>query len=234
MNRKMRNFTPLIIIILLSIFSMDTSARIDKPDFAFPKTVSADARQAMAKIDVTKPLSVADQDLYLSLQEQYITAQVLIDSDKAPELIEKLTAVIPTVSDATLRSLLRTLLVKMYGKYYSDDRWRFDRRELPLSPLPDNISEWSGEMFRLRIAGLAKEAMDEAISDSTPVAGFVRSIEIPDTTSEVCYPAVSDFVAAQVVEICRDSNLEDEAKDITARYAAATAHPAPRLTLCGG
>lgn len=223
MNRKMRNFTPLIIIILLSIFSMSTSARIDKPDFAFPKTVSADARQAMAKIDVTKPLSVADQDLYLSLQEQYITAQVLIDSDKAPELIEKLTAVIPTVSDATLRSLLRTLLVKMYGKYYSDDRWRFDRRELPLSPLPDNISEWSGEMFRLRIAGLAKEAMDEAISDSTPVAGFVRSIEIPDTTSGICYPAVSDFVAAQVVEICRDSNLEDEAKDITARYAAATA-----------
>lgn len=110
MNRKMRNFTPLIIIILLSIFSMSTSARIDKPDFAFPKTVSADARQAMAKIDVTKPLSVADQDLYLSLQEQYITAQMLIDSDKAPELIEKLTAVIPTVSDATLRSLLRTLL----------------------------------------------------------------------------------------------------------------------------
>lgn len=220
MNKWYSDCIKLVLNILSVFIPMSTLAGITNPDFAYPRTVYENASAEMAKFNLSKPLSVADCDRYLALELQYYYAQQMIDRNQATSVITELSEKVPSVADNTLRALLRTLLAKMYLNYYKYDIWRYDDRTLPLTPFPADPAQWSGEMFKIRISELCKQAFDEGIDISTPLSEFPLSIEAPDKLSFVCYPAVADFIAAGVVEICEQASWDDLSQELTRRFRA--------------
>lgn len=200
---------------------MKTKATIQNPDFAFPATVAADAQSEMKKIKVDENLSLADQDLYLSLQIQYYIATVAVDCEESARVIRELENVIPKVRETTLRSMLRTWLAKIYFNYYSLDRWKFNRRSLPLEePYPKHISEWSAEMFSNRIARIARLALNEAMGANVPLSNFKKSVNSKGIETKISYPGVADFVAARLVDMCNSIDNDKAAGELRETFTS--------------
>ncbi len=213
---------------LFNLISMHSFANIDKPDFAFPATVSKVARKQLDNFDFSRPHTVAVQDQVLAYQIQDIIAQVNIDPQNYPKLIREITGRTGEAADPSLRAMLATLLAKCYVDYYQTNRWNFNRRSLPLSPLPEDISEWSGDMFRLKVADLAGFALDSLNKyDDVRIAGFRHSVVAGDSISYFCYPTVTDFVAAQMIEFCNAVDADSAASGITRKMLSRVSPGSP-------
>ena len=94
-----------------------------------------------------------------------------------------------------LKSMLALIQADIYSSVYSENRWNYDRRELPLEPLPKDYCEWSGEQFRNVITQLIDETMSykEALNAAkTDDYSLIVNIE---KGSEVVYPTMLDFAA---------------------------------------
>ena len=91
--------------------------------------------------------------------------------------------------------MLALIQADIYSSVYSENRWNYDRRELPLEPLPKDYSEWSGEQFRNVITQLIDEAMSykEALN-AAKIDDYSLIVNI-EKGSEVVYPTMLDFAA---------------------------------------
>ena len=61
--------------------------------------------------------------------------------------------------------MLTLLKARIYNDIYQDDRWKYDRREIPDTTLPDDYLLWSGRQFRARIMSL----LDSALANPKPL-----------------------------------------------------------------
>jgi len=226
---KIHRFSFFILFLtLFNLISMHSFANIDKPDFAFPATVSKVAQKQLNNFDFSRPHTVAVQDQVVAYQIQDIIAQVKIDPQNLPGIIRELTVRTGEAADPSLRAMLATLLARCYVDYYRTDRWNFDKRNLPLSPLPKDISEWSGDMFRLRVTDIARFALDSLGNyDNVRIAEFKHSVVAKDSLSFLCYPTVTDFVAAQMIDLCNDVDADSMATEITDRMLSRVSPDSP-------
>lgn len=115
----------------------------DAPDFAFPEEVIKTSRA-----DLDKALSSGDTGVAVRSLIQYTLAQTSIDTGRAAECIELIEKTRDGSTDPVFKAVLNTLLATVYSDIYSDNRWKYDRRSLPLTPRDKDFNLWSGEQFR--------------------------------------------------------------------------------------
>ncbi len=131
---------------------------------------------------------------------EYTTAENLITNENFAATASKISEVAENEKDVVVKALLNVLLAEDYLNFYQKNRWEYDRRKLPLSPLPDTVSQWSGDQFRLKIYGLFCDALSQpATLQAALLSSYGQVIDSNDLTA-IYFPTIYDFVAVRALE----------------------------------
>ncbi|MDE6393905.1 MAG: hypothetical protein K2K77_01075, partial [Duncaniella sp.] len=190
--------TVTMIVCCLSVMAQTRSVKT--PDFAYPKTVSANARKSL-----DKAMHAGDTQGILRSLIDYTLAQGSTGTANLPGCIALIDSVGNAASpgdDAVLRGMLPMLKAVIYNNVYSGQRWKYDgRTSVSLLPLPEDYTEWSGEQFRHRIAGLIDIALADSVAlRAIPLKNYTGVIT-QDRMTAVYYPTLYHFVARQAIDI---------------------------------
>ena len=219
MNMNYKKLLRLIFVSLVVFTATESmSQTVNTPDFAYPEKVqkSAGARYeaAMKAHDWHKALrALIDRSL----------ASTAVNPDSLQRNIADIERFASTVSDAPASSLASLLAARMYFDAYTSQRYVYDRRNLPLSPLPADMSAWSGEQFRSRINALCDSALaDAAALKATPLPRWSSVVSVK-ASSKQYFPTLYDFVATSTI------NLRKEIMDWSQRLPLTVLCPAGKL-----
>lgn len=168
------------------------------PDFAYPKTVSA---KSVAELD--SALKSGDEIKALRQLMDYSLAQSKIGNDNLHDVITKINSVRPLLSQESSQALLSLLKAKIYLDIYTANEYKYDKRNLPLLPLPNNYEEWSGEQFRQVISDLCDDALTaQAQLKTEKLSDYELIIDIKNKDL-VYFPTLFDFVAYRTIDFRR-------------------------------
>ena len=184
--------TLVTVLVALSAFvAQAQQSRVSEPDFAYPKTVLKSA-------DSLYNVAVRNGDAIgrLEAMMQADKASALIDGDTRGASVTRALDAARSQSDRQMKALFDLYAAQLYSDYYRSEMWKFNRRELPASPRPADISEWSGEMFRTVIDSLCSCAWSDA--GGMPLSSLTRVIEANRLTQQY-FPTLRDFVASAIV-----------------------------------
>lgn len=187
------------------------------PDFAFPKTVEENARPkldaALAARDGKTALQAAVQlDIAASLvsQSSFATSATLFDSiaESVPEPWSNLSLLI----EAT-----------MYAQLYGTQPWTFNGRRIPSKPVPDNVMEWSRQMFDDKIS----ELVEKSLVDSDPLAAVplsqISALLTDSKDAEKAGFSVLDFMTLKAVDLLGTFGYDNAMQTIPFGKAGAAA-----------
>ncbi len=165
------------------------------PDFAYPQTVSADARKIYARAIARKqPVTALRAAMQLSV------ASTLVSRDSVGEDIARFQQ-LATELPAPYSSLARLLEGRMLAEMYAANRYTYDRRTLPDEEPSADPTLWSGLQFRKRINQLLTEALrtkNELID--TPIEAVAPLVESAETYSDIGM-SLYDFAIYQSISI---------------------------------
>lgn len=200
--RLMDRFLKLFLVFALAmVFTQEAGAasgpEFKKPDFAYPKTVIANAQKLLASADN----AAADRAGIIRLRAmlELCCAEREIDRNKAfvlPAEVEKQIALCK--GDKAAAAMLTLYEARLYKDIYSSDSWKYNRVDAPLTPLPADVSQWSGDQFRARVAALLADA--RTMADATPLTRFKDCLEYSDEALQYL-PTVRDFAMYLSVNI---------------------------------
>lgn len=165
----------------------------EAPDFAFPKTVAANAAP-----ELKKALRNNDGPLALQALIQTVIADNLISSDNAgrgARLIDSVAEKLPS----PYSGLAYLLEARLYREVYNENQYVYNNRSLPSTPGPEDVNEWSREMFADKVSLLTKKALADAPSAKT--MGFSTVASIVNNASEASAIGLTlyDFMVMQSV-----------------------------------
>lgn len=219
----MINIRHFITAAALTLCSLQLLAMNDrKPDFAFPAKVAANAETSLDQ--------ALKSENFKEVVRQFINLQLArtaIDPDSVKGAISMADSITPLISDGPCHALMLMLTARIYADFYVADEWVYNERHLPASPLPDDISEWSGEQFKAEIDRLITEAMaDPGMLSDEPTRSYSGIISA-DRRQLVYYPTLLDFMAAQAISLYESTGFPDKARglleEITRRSAQGSA-----------
>ena len=164
------------------------------PDFAFPRDVVEQADSQLAEA-----LAANDGQAIVNALIKSTIASSMISPDSLPAQITHVESLLNEHKnfDAATRSLLNTLLSRMYIGYYIQDSYDLNKRTTVES---DDITLWSGNQFKQRISDLvtASLAEPEALAN-VPIANYPEVIN-SDELSRLYYPTLLDFTYNEGIE----------------------------------
>lgn len=167
-----------------------------KPDFAYPKTV---ADNAMTQL--REAIASGNDPAAVRALLDYSLAEGQIDRTRVPEALGLIGETRPRLSSPAAKAMTYLLEAEIFSDIYQEDRWKYDRRTSPLTPLPDDIYEWSGTQFHMHINALLDSVMSgESALASTPVSGYEGVITL-DRTQKTYFPTLWDFAAFKSISI---------------------------------
>lgn len=193
-------FVSAVTMIVCTLSAMAQTRSVKTPDFAYPQTVSADARKSL-----DKAMHAGDPQGILRSLIDYTLAQSSTGAVNLPGCIDLIDSVGNTAAaggDAVLRGLLPMLKAVIYNNVYSGQRWKYDNRtSMSLLPLPRDYTEWSGAQFRHMITGLIDSALADSVAlRAVPLKNY-SGVITQDRMTAIYYPTLYHFVARQSIDI---------------------------------
>ncbi len=182
-----------------------------QPDFAFPATVSADADK-----DLKKAVDRHDAQAAINALIRLYIAKAQIDQDSIPSVIKTTEQISDTFAKDNLHGIFLSLLSQMYYSFYDNERWKYYFRDIPLTPLPDNITEWSAAQFESKICGLALESISGENARALSKCDITNYDNIITCSSEaaVYVPTLLDFAYCNAVRLSIDCSEDDFRKEV--------------------
>ena len=181
-------------VIVALISSTSVTAKVKSPDFAYPQTVSKQADK-----DLKRALKKGDSEATMRALIDWSIAQTTISPDNISNVITRIEKILSEEKNPCTCALLNTLLIDIYTDLYNNNQWQYDQREIPLLPLPDDYTEWSGEQFKYKVFSLSKDAL----SDITPLQSAqlkeYADIVTTDEYTFIFYPTLYDFIANSII-----------------------------------
>lgn len=182
------------------------SQNITKPDFAFPDKVVS---QSEERIRSARASGNAPAELRALLN--LALATTVKNPDSLQSVINRIdrTALHLAATDTAAASMATLIEATFLYNYYQNNRWTLDRRQLPLTPLPASLAQWSGRQLQAEIMRLAHRALaaPEALR-ATPLRRYNALVTTgPDTY--LYYPTVLDFTASRLAAIVRSFAREN-------------------------
>ncbi|MDE6266255.1 MAG: hypothetical protein K2M07_02765 [Muribaculaceae bacterium] len=188
-----------LIIFLLTVMTISaTDSPFAKPDFAFPKQVSSTWKK-----ELDKGLKEHDNPLIVRSLLNVGLAESSIDAANRAKFLVTLASMAKKQSgNPELCALLDMMQAEIYTQFYDGNRWTYDKRQLPLSPLPADYNEWSGEQFRMKINELLKSSLSQPNILSQVKLSQYDGV-ITQSPYPALYPTLLDFVAYNVIEMAQ-------------------------------
>jgi hypothetical protein len=124
-----------------------------------------------------------------------------IDRDSFPALISEVETYSRTVADAPSAAILHSMAAEMYHRYYQHNRRTIDRRTPLEGFVPDDIREWTSNLFEQKIKEeLAASLLPAGALRQTPVSLFSETLETGKDSPSL-RPTLYDFLAHRAIEI---------------------------------
>lgn len=184
------------VLVIMSFFNT-FGAQTDEPDFAYPQTVAADATKVLE--------NAADGPTRLRALLELTCALQRVDPDTAfamPALVQR-NMDKPGLTDAD-RAMFTALQAKMFTDIYNSARFKYDRVDAPLEPLPADVNLWSGKQFKKKISDLYAEAAAYAEKDNASLELYKTSLEMNNNALRYI-PDVRGFVALKNMDWMENS-----------------------------
>jgi hypothetical protein len=195
----MKKFVLLAVGLALSFCA---KADINKPDFAYPRQVISDANAAFVSAQKAN-----DGIGMLQAVMQMSVAKNAIDNDSLQYSAKQVLALAKEQKDRQIKSLFDLYAASLIKQVYAQRSYVYNRRDLPLYPRPDDMTEWSGKMFSSVIDSLCEVSWSNA--GDMPISELTRVIDA-DELCQRYYPTLADFVASMAIGFA--SNFEESKK----------------------
>ena len=171
------------------------------PDFSKPEQQSREELRRLAEALAEGNSKDAARSAIL-----YDALLAVKDGDSIQTAIDTLNSV---ASDkrvsAPVRALLNLYAATVYSDVYNQRRWVFDRRELPLEPIPADYNLWSGEQFKKVITDYIDKALGESHElQRAPLAEYGRVCGMSDKKDLIFYPTLYDFAAYKSISLLKN------------------------------
>lgn len=157
---------------------------------------STSEEKAVAKAFQTQNTPLLIQALITKMKNQLEK-----DDDTFPELIGEVEAYTAQCTDSASVAVLHSMLAEMYQTYYYRNQWTIDQRTNLEGYVPQDIREWTANLFTDRIKQeLTASLQPAALLQRTPISQFKPILEIGENSAEL-RPTLYDFLAARAIEI---------------------------------
>lgn len=213
--RTGRIFILLFTFISISLHIGMNANTPSRPDFAYPKTVSAESLKSLSA-----SLKSADGPAVVRSLMNYYLAQTAIGRANASGALAKIDSIATVTDNRIMKSMLLTLEADIYSSLYMSQRWKYDSRDIPVTPLPSDYTEWSGVQFRSRISSLLDAALVYTPElQKTPIKSYASVIDLGNEqnsggssvtagrTTEIYYPTLYDFVANRAIDLLNANSI---------------------------
>lgn len=209
-----------IFILLFTFISISLSSEMNAntnrtPDFAYPKTVSTESLQQLSTA-----LKTDDGPKVVRALMDYYLAQTAIDNGNAANALAKIDSIAQVSTDEVVKSMLLTLEADIYSSLYMNQRWKYDSRDTPATPIPNDFNLWNGVQFRSRISSLLDAALTFAPAlKAMPIGKYSSVIDLSAgdyknaattaivRTTEIYYPTLYDFVANRAISLLSSNGI---------------------------
>ncbi len=192
-SKKLQTMKKIIAFCLLLVIAVVARADINKPDFAYPRQVVKDANIALAESEKS-----GDGIGVLQALMQISVANYSIDRDSLQYSAKEVLKLAKKQKDRQVKSLFDLYAATLINKVYSQRSYVYASRKLPLSPRPEDMTEWSGEMFKTVIDSLCEVAWANA--GDMPISELTRIVDADDICQRY-YPTLADFVASEIIDV---------------------------------
>ena len=118
-----------------------------------------------------------------------------------PMVFSRIDSVKSVSKSEILTSLTNLLEASIYNGIYSSNRWKYDKRDVPLTPLPEDFNEWSGAQYRMKIESLLDSALTPVSALKSERLQAYKVIISQDIHTAIYYPTLYDFAANKAISI---------------------------------
>lgn len=127
--------------------------------------------------------------------------QVDVNEDIFPSLIREVETYTANCKDSASVAVLHSMLAEMYNRFYTQNQWKINQRTSVTGYIPEDISEWSGNLFTDKIKEELVASLQPArLLQQTPVSAFKEILTI-GKSSPALRPTLFDFLAFRALDI---------------------------------
>lgn len=231
---KVGHMSTLLFLITIMLFASDAGAAKRKtttgitqketkaventfktPDFAFPETVGNNADVALKEA-----LASGNDVMALKAAIQLVVSRNLISKDNYKESITLFSDLAGKLK-APYSQLATMLEAQLYSSIYETTPGVFNNRSLPLTPVPENVMEWSRDIFAAKVTSLISDAFrDVEVARATPLSAISTLIE-NGKDAEKMGMSVYDFMTIKTGDLLQRFSNNDGASIIPFGYGGA-------------
>ncbi|VBB45736.1 Alpha-2-macroglobulin domain protein [uncultured Paludibacter sp.] len=136
-----------------------------------------------------------------------------INPDEALPMLKEFEAYADKSSDLTEKAILYTMTAKLYNDYYQNNRWNIDRRTELEGTVPEDIKEWTKNIFVNKIIQQLNQAMKNPdILKKTSSLKYADILE-QGRDSRTIQPTLFDFLSYKKIELL--NNFVENNDDIS-------------------
>ncbi len=123
------------------------------------------------------------------------------DADTFPELIKEIETYAGTCPDSASVAVLHSMIAEMYNNYYMQNRWNINQRTELAGYVPDDIREWTSNLFKEKIKQELTLSLQPAqLLQQTPVSQYNLILKKGKDTPQL-RPTLYDFLAFRAIDI---------------------------------
>lgn len=133
-----------------------------------------------------------------------------VNTDDFPTLIKDVETYAKGCPDTAAVAVLHSMIAEMYNFYYDQNRWMIDRRTDLVGYVPDDIREWTSNLFKQKVKEeLALSLQPAKLLQQTPVSKFNAILETGKDTPAL-RPTLYDFLAFRALNMAPSAELYEE------------------------
>lgn len=123
------------------------------------------------------------------------------DPDRFPDLILELEQTLGQTTSDTDKAILHSMAAEMYNRYLQQTRWTISQRTAVSGYVPDDIREWSPNLFDEKIKEHLTLSLQPArLLQQTPVSLYEAMLE-KESNPVVTTPTLYDFLIQRAIRI---------------------------------
>lgn len=149
------------------------------------------------------------------------------DSEENTQLFSDLENLITTSADVNDKALLHSMLAELYLNYYDSNRWTIDQRTNIVGFVPDDMKEWSKNIFQEKaLQNLAESVKDQSSLLKQTTKSYKDIIELGNDSPRL-YPSLYDFLIDRAID---QSNRVTSGRDQASSFQKSLANKNYKIT----
>lgn len=162
--------------------------------------VKAD-RASVNEKAITEAIQTKNTPLLIQSLITRMKNQLEKDTDTFPELIKEVETYAKTCPDPASVAVLHSMIAEMYNNFYMQNRWSVNQRTQLAGYVPEDIREWTSNLFRDKIKQELTLSLQPAqLLQQTPVSQYNLILKKGKDTPQL-RPTLYDFLAFRAIDL---------------------------------